>query len=128
MIPMIAKITYNLIKTTISYYLLVSAESDDETIVELMSTFFSFQTHITPNPSSPQLFMAVTHNPLYLNFPKDSMVMVNIRGMGGSAEIYWNTNSTQKYHLKGRDDRLSITSEKPEKVEKNSCIPWQKVL
>ena len=99
-----------------SNYLLVSAESDDETIVELMSTFFSYQTHITPNPSSPQLLMAVMHKPLYLNFPKDSMAMVNIRGMGGSAEIYWSTNSTLKYHLKGRDDRLSITSEKPEKV------------
>jgi len=99
-----------------SNYLLVSVESDDETIVELMSTFFSFQTHITPNPSSPQLLMAVTNTPLYLNFPKDSMVMVNIRGMGGSAEIYWSTNTTLRYHLKGRDDRLSITSEQPDKV------------
>ena len=99
-----------------SSYLLVSAESDDSTIVELMSTFFSYQTHITPNPSSPQLLMAVTNFPLYLNFPKDNMVMVNIRGMGGSAEIYWSSNSSLKYHLKGRDDRLSITSENPEKV------------
>ena len=99
----------------ISHYLLVSAESDDETIVELMSTFFSYQTHITPNPSSPQLIMAVENRPIHLNFPKDSMVMVNIRGMGGSAEIYWSSNTTQKYHLKGRDDRLSITSEKPDK-------------
>ena len=99
-----------------SQYLLVSVESDDETIVELMSTFFSFQTQITPNPSTPQMFISGLYMPLYLNFPKDSMVMVNIRGMGGSAEIYWNSNSTQKYNLKGRDDRLSIASEKPDKV------------
>ena len=95
-----------------SNYLLVSFESNEETIVELMSSFYFFQTEVTPNPSSPQLFMGVQNSLLKLNFPKDNMVMVNIRGIGGSAEIFWNTTKINKYYLKGRDDRLSITSEK----------------
>ena len=94
-------------------YLLVSFESNEETVVELMSTFYIKQSKITPNPSTPQLFMGFKHKPLILNFPKDNMVMVNIRGISGSAEIYWNTTKNNTYYLKGRDDRLSITSDKP---------------
>jgi hypothetical protein len=56
--------------------------------------------------------MTPTNDKLTLNFPTDNMVMINIRGIGGEAEIYWKSNPNNKYYLKGRDDRLSITSPK----------------
>ena len=93
-------------------YLLVSVETDRETIVELMSSFNSFLNGVTPNPTTPQLFMAITNYTFSLNFPRENMVMVNLRGIGGSAEIYWENDPKHKYYLKGRDDRLSITSDK----------------
>ena len=93
-------------------YLLVSVETDRETTVELMSSFCSFLNGVTPNPTTPQLFMAITNYTFSLNFPKENMVMVNLRGLGGSAEIYWENDPKNKYYLKGRDDRLAITSDK----------------
>ena len=36
-------------------YLLVLVETNKETIVELVSTFFIYQSEITPNPSTTQL-------------------------------------------------------------------------
>ena len=93
-------------------YLLVSVETDRETIVELMSSFCSFLNGVTPNPTTPQLFMAITNYTFSLNFPRENMVMVNLRGIGGSAEIYWENDTNHKYYLKGRDDRLAITSGK----------------
>ena len=93
-------------------YLLVSVETDKETTVELMSTFCSFLNGVTPNPATPQLFMAITNYTFALNFPSENMVMVNLRGIGGSAEIHWENDTDHKYYLKGRDDRLAITSDK----------------
>jgi hypothetical protein len=56
--------------------------------------------------------MAITNYTFSLNFPRENMVMVNLRGLGGSAEIYWENDPKNKYYLKGRDDRLAITSDK----------------
>ena len=99
-------------------YLLVSVEAERYTTIELLTSLFIYQDGITPNPSSPQLFMSITDNPLNLNFPEDYMVMVNLICIGGSAEIHWNSQPKNKYYLKGRDDRLSITSEKGNKEHK----------
>lgn len=99
-------------------YLLVNAEADRETTIELMSTFCSFLNGVTPNPATPQLFMAVTNYTFSLSFPSENMVMVNLRGIGGSAEIHWENDTQHKYYLKGRDDRLAITSDKSNSVHK----------
>ena len=99
-------------------YLLVSVETDRETIVELMSSFNSYLNGVTPSPTTPQLFMAITNYTFSLNFPSENMVMVNLRGIGGSAEIYWENDPNHKYYLKGRDDRLAITSDRSQKGHK----------
>ena len=93
-------------------YVLISVETDKETVVELMSSLYIFNNAVTANPSTSQLFMTPTGDKLTLNFPNDNMAMVNIRGIGGEAEIYWKSNPNNKYYLKGRDDRLSITTPK----------------
>ena len=103
-------------------YLLVIVETNKKTIIELMSTIFLYPEEITPNPSSTQLFLGKNKNDFILNFPKDYMVMVNLICVGGSAEIFWDNNPENKYYLKGRDDRLSITSEKSGKDHKLRII------
>ena len=102
-------IDYGLIK---DYYVLISVETDKETVVELMSSLYVFNNDVTANPSTSQLFMTPSGNKFTLSFPTNNMVMANIRGIGGEAELYWESNPDNKYYLKGRDDRISITSEK----------------
>ena len=95
-------------------YLLVSVESNKDSTIELLSSFALYQNGISPNPSTTQLFAALTNFEMSLNFPKDYMVMVNLVGVWGSAELYWENDPSKKYYLKGRDDRLSITSYRSE--------------
>ena len=97
-------------------YALVSVETNKETIVELMTSLYIYNSEVTPNPSTSQLFMIPNNEKFTLDFQSnsDKMVMVNLRGIGGKAEIHWASDEDNKYYLKGRDDRLSITSKKGE--------------
>ena len=99
-------------------YLFISIEVNKNTIIELMSSFFLYQNGITPNPSSPQLFVVKNNLDLTLNFPKEYKEMVNLICIDGKAEIYWVSDENNKYYLKGKDDRLSITSLNPNKEHK----------
>ena len=99
-------------------YILVTVETNKQATIELLSTIFLFPEEITPNPSSPQLFMDRHDYSFSLNFPEDYSVMVNLICIGGSAELYWDFAPEKKYYLKGRDDRLSITSDKAGKIQK----------
>ena len=92
-------------------YLIVSVEATKETIIDFYSNINLLQNGITANPSTPQLFSTLTNFHYTINFPKDYMVMANIVGIFGKAEISWEGDD-YKYFLKGRDDRLSITSTK----------------
>ena len=93
-------------------YLLVSIETDIETIVELMSSFYIGNSEVSANPSTSQLFMVPYNEKLTLKFASNYMVMVNIEGIEGKGEIYWESKANNKYHLKGKDDGLFITSKK----------------
>ena len=95
--------------------LLVSVETNKETIVELVSSYYFYQTEISPNPATTQLFVAKKNKILTLNFPEDYMEMVNIITISGNGVIYWGDLPDNKYYLKGRDDRLSLSSEKSRK-------------
>lgn len=92
-------------------YLLVSVECTEDTLIDFYSSINLFGNGITPNPSSPQLFSTLTNFEFNLQFPSEYMVMANIIGIFGSAELSWKGDSG-KYFLKGRDDRISITSSK----------------
>ena len=95
--------------TSINQYIFISVEINKYTPIELISTIALFQDSLSPNPSSPQLLSAFTNFEFRLELPKEYMEMVNIICVGGAGEIYWN-DKTNKYYLKGRDDRLSLTS------------------
>ena len=96
----------------IDTYALISVELSIETTVELVSTIFLYPDEITPNPSSSQLMSTYEGYDIVLNFPEEYMEMVNIICVGGSGVIYWQEDPNRQYYLKGRDDRISITSSK----------------
>jgi hypothetical protein len=99
-------------------YLLLSVEVNKQTTIELISSFgFLQKGAITPSPSSPQIFMFNDYMEYTLYFPSKYMVMVNPICIGGSTELYWNTDTTdtnEYYYLNEKNDRLSLASEKPE--------------
>lgn len=91
-------------------YLLVSVETDKNTIIEFLTSLMIFQQEISPNPSSPQLFSAMGGQEFYITLPEKYQVIVNIECIGGEGEFSWDFAPENTYKLKGRDDRLSITS------------------
>ena len=100
----------------INQYILVSVEIDTQTTIEFITTISILINEITPNPLSYQLFYVFDE--MAFNFPENYMELVNIRCVGGSGEIYWDNNKNKKYYLKGRDDRLIITSSRSNKEHK----------
>ena len=104
-------------------YIIVSVEVDKLTVIELMTSISLFQDEMTVNPTSPQLFSVKKKSKITLKFPNDYMEMINIICAGGSGIIYWEYEKGKKYYLKGRDDRLSLTSKKSsEKLEHKLII------
>ena len=99
-------------------YLIISVEVNKETIIEFMTTNIIVQNEISPNPYSPQLYAVFPGNIYYLNFPDIYMEMVNIICIDGEGEIYWNFDADTKYKLKGKDNRLLITSNSSNKPHK----------
>ena len=62
-----------------------------------------------PNPSTEQLlFLSVEK--LNLKFFTSSSLIVNIVTLGGEADIIWKKDSQTVHYLRGRGDRLALTS------------------
>ena len=62
-----------------------------------------------PNPSSEQL-LSVSVEKLKLKFFTTSSLIVNIVTLGGEAEVIWEKDPNTVYNLRGKGDRLSLTS------------------
>ena len=103
-------------------YVIVSVEVDTLTVIELMTTINLFQEEMTVNPTSPQLFSLQKKSKITLKFPDSYMEMINIECVGGSGTIYWDYEKERKYYLKGRDDRLSITSKKSTENKEHKLV------
>lgn len=101
----------------INKYLFVSIESDTETTIELISSFYFFQLSLTINPSTPQLIMVFKIHKYNLSFSSNDNETINIKGINGKAELFWSSNPSKRYYLRGRNDRLSIISERKEKSD-----------
>ena len=48
----------------------MSVETNKQTTVELLTTLYNYDLQLSPNPSSPQLFI-VTNDHFLLEFPTD---------------------------------------------------------
>ena len=99
-------------------YLLVSIQTNIETIIELLSSIYTFDNGLMVNPRTSQLFLSFNNVPIILKFPSKLIEIVNVRGIGGKAEIFWDYYPENKYYLGGREDILSISSEKSEEENK----------
>ena len=93
-------------------YVYVSVEVNKNTTVKLLTTFSTYDYTSSPNPSTPQLYIIERENITFSFNPKDTL-MINLVSLRGSADIYWvdkNDKNIITHRLRGRDDRLSITS------------------
>lgn len=90
-------------------YLYVSIVTKEPTITQLLSSFYTFDEELTPNPSTSQLFI-VEDEVMKFNFVTYDDLEINIVSLNGEANIFWESDLDAVYHLKGRDERLSLTS------------------
>lgn len=95
--------------------LLVNVVSKRETIIELMTSFYSNIYTITPNPLISELFLIKKNELLKLDFPKEKIIMANLVSVTGEAEIYWEDKNNNIYYLNKQDDKLSLSSLKENK-------------
>ena len=100
-----------------SFLFLIVEDSDQEDIIEILSSTYSYEDglRIYPNPSTAQIF-AIGDKNIHLYFMTTQNLLINIVSLAGEAEISWakeEGNSTKKY-LSGLYDRLTLTSEKEE--------------
>ena len=96
-------------------YLFVNVITDKQDDVFLLTSMpmynFKGENNIEfyPNPSTEQLlFLSV--DKLNLKFFTSSSLIVNIVTLGGEAEVTWVDKPQNVYNLRGRGDRLALTS------------------
>ncbi len=98
-----------------SYYLFVSVVADLEDDIMLLTSMPMFNKitekkfEFYPNPSTEQL-LSVQTDQLTLKFFTSSSIIVNFVTLGGEAEIKWANDDQNIFNLRGRGDRLSLTS------------------
>ena len=89
--------------------LLFIVQSDINTIIEVLSST-SKDFFVTPNPSTPQIFALQSSNKLHLNFQTTQDLLINIVCVSGEGFFQWEEENIKKYHLFGKDDRVTLTS------------------
>lgn len=90
--------------------LLVSVVSTKETIIELMTYFYSNLNTIIPNQKISELFLIKKNELLKLEFPKEKIIMANLVSVTGEAKIYWEDTKNNIYYLNKEDDKLFLSS------------------
>ena len=89
--------------------LLFIVESDINTIIEVL-TSTSKDFFVVPNPSTPQIFALQSGNKLHLNFQTTQDLLINIVCVSGEGFFQWEEENIRKYHLFGKEDRVTLTS------------------
>jgi ssDNA-binding Zn-finger/Zn-ribbon topoisomerase 1 len=78
-------------------------------IIEVLSSTYTYDYQITPNPSTPQIF-ALNENKMQYSFDTTQDLLINIECVSGKGYFYWNEEKPVKYYLSGRGDRVTLTS------------------
>ena len=89
-------------------FLFVSVETSGKT-VELLSSMYTYDLQISPNPSSPQLFVVNSDHFLF-EFTTPEDVFITIHSLSGKGKICWEVNKDINYSLEGKDDIISLTN------------------
>ena len=91
-------------------YLLVSVETEEETTIELISSYYNNNTDFEIKPDTYNLIIGPNNTAITLNFPDETKKVVYLNCLGGSADISLN-DKIVNYYLNGKDDILSIVSD-----------------
>ena len=111
-------ISTTLVSGRTKYYFFVNVISnlpDDIKIITSIPMYDSTSSTVYkfyPNPSSEQL-LSVSVETLKLEFFSESSLIVNIVTLDGEADIMWTGDPSIVYNLRGKGDRLSLTSGEP---------------
>ena len=101
----------------IQKYIFLSIVTDSPEDVMLLSgmPLFNYISHdITefyPTPGKEQL-LSCSYDKLTLSFATEKSILVNIVTLFGEAEVFWKNDSSTIYSLRGRGDRLTLSSGK----------------
>ena len=77
--------------------LYVSVISEIDSIIELYTSFYTKDIQLSPNPSSPQLFMV--DNKFMFEFTTEEDLLVTIKAICGQATIKWHSDEEVEYYL-----------------------------
>ena len=88
-------------------HLFVAVYSDEETVIELVTTFSKFDDGLAPNPSTIQV-ISFKKETFTLKFDTNNDIAVSLVSLQGKSKIYWEFEKENEYYLGGREDRLSI--------------------
>ena len=89
-------------------HLYVSVVSDKQDVIEFISSFKTFDTELSPNPSSVQLFALNNAANITLKFKTTKPILINIVSLYGSSKLHFQDDAEVEYSLRGRDDRISL--------------------
>jgi len=88
--------------------LLINATPQSKSIIEILSSIYTYNEVVIPNPSTPQLF-AIKNENLKLDFATTKDLLINIKSLVGGGRIFWE-GEQKKYYLHGANDKISLTS------------------
>ena len=131
-IPNIKDNDYSTSKTKLGYiyiphgvkydnFLFVSVETNEQTTVELLTTLYNYDLQLSPNPSSPQLFI-VTNDHFLLEFPTDEDLIINIQSVCGEGNIYWEVDNSAQYPINGENQLISLTNSLIDKSDESKVF------
>ena len=89
--------------------------SEDDSIIELYTSFYTYDLQLSPNPSSPQLFLI--NNKFMFEFTTEEDLLVTIKSICGQAKIQWHSDEGVEYYLTGKDKILSLPSSIKDKTD-----------
>ena len=94
-------------------YLCILSESDS--IIELYTSFYTTDLQLSPNPSSPQLFLI--KNKFQFEFTTDEDLLITIKSICGKGKIKWDSDKGVEYYLTGKDKVISLPSSLKDKSD-----------
>ena len=100
----------------------VSVISDKPDIIELITSFKTFDVKLSPNPSSVELYAMNNLQLMELNFVTTKPLFINIVSLNGESTLYFKGEEKIAYSLRGRDDRLSLAIPSKAKGESTTLI------
>ena len=87
-------------------------KDDENTVVTLLHTLYSYKGSILPNPSSAQLFLVNNNNLNNLDFvfsETSKNLLIRIKAVSGSGKIYW--DKSDDVEISGNKNNIKLNSE-----------------